>query len=77
MDIAEEVAQAQDAPRVTYIPCTPAGTMLGHLSRNTEAGAWEALLKDAAHMPYRGKAGFQQRGYTVERAVPAAPKGKQ
>lgn len=77
MDIAENVARAEDAPRVTYTPCTPGGTMLGHLSRNTEAAAWEALLKDAAHMPYRGKAGFQQRGYTVERAVPAAWKGKQ
>lgn len=48
-----------------FVPATPAGTDLWHLARSTEEAAWKALLKDAAHMPYKGKAGFQRRGYTV------------
>lgn len=54
-----------------YIPVTPGGTVLDWLASDTEEAAWAALLKDAAHMPYRGKEGFQRRGYTVERAIPA------
>ncbi len=50
----------------TYIPVTPAGTMVPHLERNTEDEAWEALLEEASHMPYAGKQGFIERGYTVE-----------
>lgn len=49
-----------------YIPFTPAGSCLAHLKSNSEAKAWEKLLKDAAHMPYDGIEGFKQRGYTVE-----------
>ena len=48
-----------------YIPATPAGTDLIHLAAETEAGAWENLLIDASHMPYKTKANFQKRGYTV------------
>ena len=50
----------------TYVPFTPGGSMLSHLESDTEQGAWDNLLKDAAHMPYDGKQGFIDRGYTVE-----------
>jgi hypothetical protein len=48
-----------------WIPQTPAGTDCDWLMSDTEAEAWKKLLKDAAHMPYRGIEGFKQRGYTV------------
>ena len=48
-----------------YVPVTPGGTICHWLEADTEAEAWVKLLKDAAHMPYRGIAGFQARGYTV------------
>lgn len=50
----------------SYVPCTPGGTALPHLKAPTEEQAWKNLLKDAAHMPYRGVEGFKARGYTVE-----------
>lgn len=50
-----------------YVPVTPAGTVCEWLASNTEEEAWEKLLKDVAHMPYDGKKGFQERGYTVEK----------
>lgn len=50
-----------------FVPCTPAGTPLVHLERNTEKEAWEALMEDAKHMPYRNKEEFVARGYTVEK----------
>lgn len=52
--------------RLVFVPITPAGTPLAHLESRTEEEAWEKLLKDAAHMPYKGKQGFVDRGYTVE-----------
>ena len=48
-----------------YIPVTPAGTPCMWLESTTEDEAWRKLLVDAAHMPYQGKQGFMQRGYTV------------
>jgi hypothetical protein len=53
-------------PRGSWIPSTPAGTLLPWLEAPTEAKAWANLLKDAAHMPYRGIEGFKRRGYTVD-----------
>lgn len=53
-----------------YAPVTPGGTVLYFLQKPTEDEAWAALLKDAAHMPYDGKKGFQARGYTVEKLHP-------
>lgn len=50
----------------TWIPFTPAGTACMHLESDTEDEAWEALMKDAAHMPYPDKQAFIDRGYTVE-----------
>jgi len=50
-----------------YIPETPGGSVLTHLKDKTEQGAWDKLLKDAAHMPYVGRKGFEERGYKVER----------
>lgn len=49
-----------------YVPHTPAGTALVHLSAKSEERAWRNLLRDAAHMPYRGVEGFRRRGYTVQ-----------
>ncbi len=54
--------------KVTYFPVTPGGTVCTWLESNTEAEAWDKLLKDASHMPYKGKRGFIQRGYTVEKS---------
>ena len=51
---------------MSYVPVTPGGTVCMWLESSTEEEAWERLLKDAAHMPYDGKEGFIQRGYTVE-----------
>lgn len=48
-----------------FVPVTPAGTMLFDLAAWSEAEAWSNLLRSASHMPYKGKAGFVKRGYTV------------
>jgi hypothetical protein len=53
--------------QVGYVPVTPGGTYCFWLASKTEDKAWEKLLKDAAHMPYRGIEGFRERGYTVEK----------
>jgi hypothetical protein len=53
--------------KVKFVPFTPSGSALFHIARDTENKAWAALLKDAAHMPYRGIEEFKARGYTVER----------
>ncbi len=49
-----------------FVPVTPSGTPVMHLESTTEEQAWKRLLKDAAHMPYRGIEGFKARGYTVQ-----------
>ena len=49
-----------------FVPVTPAGTPCTWLESDTEEKAWAALMKDAAHMPYKDKAAFVKRGYTVE-----------
>lgn len=49
-----------------YVPITPGGSPCTWLASPTEAEAWAALLKDAAHMPYKDQAAFEARGYTVE-----------
>lgn len=54
---------------VTWVPVTPAGTMLFNLAAHTAVDAWKNLLLDAAHMPYKGVEGFKRRGYTVERVT--------
>ena len=48
-----------------YAPVTPSGTILDWLISSSEEEARDKLLKDAAHMPYKGKEGFSERGYTV------------
>ena len=53
-------------PDPAWVPVTPAGTPLYHLKSRSADEAWAKLLVDAAHMPYRNKAGFQKFGYTVE-----------
>ena len=50
-----------------FVPITPGGTACTWLASDTEEEAWQKLLKDAAHMPYKNKVGFQNRGYTVEK----------
>lgn len=49
-----------------FVPVTPGGTVCIWLQSNTEDEAWDALMKDAAHMPYPDKAAFIKRGYTIE-----------
>jgi hypothetical protein len=53
-------------PAPSFVPVTPGGTHIFHLESRTADEAWAKLLVEAAHMPYKGKAGFQKRGYTVE-----------
>ena len=48
-----------------WFPVTPAGTVVTWLASDTADEAWEKLLVDAAHMPFRGREGFQKRGYRV------------
>ena len=50
-----------------YVPVTPGGTYCFWLASKTEAEAWKKLLKDASHMPYKGKEDFIKRGYTIEK----------
>lgn len=52
---------------IKYVPVTPAGTPITWLASNTEDEAWQKLLNDAAHMPYKNKEAFIKRGYTVEK----------
>lgn len=49
-----------------YVPITPGGTVCGWLISETEDKAWDALMEDAANMPYENKQAFIDRGYTVE-----------
>lgn len=49
-----------------FIPVTPGGTVVFELKAENEKKAWNKLLKDAAHMPYKGVQGFKDRGYKVE-----------
>jgi len=49
-----------------YIPETPGGTILFHLTSDTEDEAWRKLMVDAAHMPYVTREDFIERGYRVE-----------
>lgn len=53
--------------RIAYIPDTPAGTTLDWLEASTEEKAWENLMEDAAHMPYKTKQDFINRGYTIHK----------
>lgn len=55
-----------DNKKIYYYPVTPAGTLLTDLGATTEEQAWENLLSQAAHMPYKGIDGFKLRGYTIE-----------
>jgi hypothetical protein len=48
-----------------YVPVTPAGTICAWLMSETEDEAWKQLMKEAAHMPYRNKQEFIDRGYEV------------
>lgn len=50
---------------MSHVPVTPGGTVLFELEADTEDKAWSNLLEDAAHMPYKGKKGFIERGYEV------------
>ena len=60
---------------MSYVPVTPGGTVVMWLEAATEDEAWNKLLIDAAHMPYNGKQGFINRGYTVEELI-KQPKNK-
>ncbi len=49
-----------------FIPVTPAGTVCFWLEADTEEKAWENLMEDARHMPYKDKGAFVKRGYKVD-----------
>ncbi len=51
--------------KTTYMPITPGGTLCSWLESDTKEEAWNKLLKDAAHMPYKTKKNFIKRGYEV------------
>ena len=57
---------------MSFIPCTPAGTLVTNLAADTEKEAIRRLLVDAAHMPYGTWKNFKRRGYTIE-DVPEFP----
>lgn len=48
-----------------FTPVTPGGTYLEQLTRATRDEAIKALMKDAAHMPYKTWAAFERRGYQI------------
>lgn len=48
-----------------WYPVTPAGTVIVWLASDTADEAWQKLLEDASHMPYKGKEEFRRRGYRV------------
>jgi len=50
---------------IWYVPTTPGGTPCFWLKARTEKEAWDKLLFDARHMPYKDKRAFIVRGYTV------------
>jgi len=54
---------------MSYMPVTPGGSVLAHLESETEQEAWDKLLVDASHMPYKTQEGFKERGYTVEEVI--------
>lgn len=56
-----------DKAVVKFVPYTPGGAACDWLASDTEEKAWKKLLKDAAHMPYKGVEGFKKRGDTVQR----------
>jgi hypothetical protein len=65
-----------------FVPITPAGTpviygagqRMGKLNAASTANqAWKNLMEDAAYMPYKDKAAFIKRGYTVEQWKDFAP----
>lgn len=62
---AQKRLETEMSKKVAYVPMTPGGTLCMWLAAKTEDKAWEKLLEDAAHMPYKGKEGFKQRGYKV------------
>ena len=54
---------------MSYVPVTPGGTIVDHLESKTENEAWNKLLIEASHMPYKTKENFIKRGYTAEELV--------
>lgn len=49
-----------------WIPETPGGTLCDWLASDTENEAWQKLMREATHMPYKTIEDFKARGYTVE-----------
>ncbi len=51
---------------MSFIPVTPAGTVIVGLAADTRQEAINRLLHDAAHMPYGAWKNFKKRGYTIK-----------
>lgn len=49
-----------------FIPTTPAGTLLMHITAENEDAAWMNLQVDAPFLPYVTRDAFKARGYTVQ-----------
>ena len=52
-----------------YAPETPSGTVLTGLAAKTEQDAWNMLLAEARHMPYKTVSEFKKRGYEVNQWI--------
>lgn len=51
---------------MSFIPVTPAGTLVIGLAAETREEAISRLLFDASHMPYGSWKAMKKRGYTIE-----------
>ena len=49
----------------SFIPVTPAGTMVIELESTTKEEAWTKLEEALSHMPYISREEIEDRGYTV------------
>lgn len=51
--------------KMSFIPRTPAGSMLVDLEADTKEEAIQNLLDAASHMPYKTWENFEKRGYEI------------
>ena len=58
---------------MSFIPTTPAGTLIVGLAADTRKEAIRRLLHDVANMPYGNWKGFSERGYTITEVPAIAP----
>ena len=59
--------------KLNFVPCTPGGSLLMHLSSRTRAVAIKKLMKEISHMPCKDWRQAAARGYDI---VPMADEYK-